>query len=178
MLRVPAPTIEQISQVLFDVANRESIELPPALVERISLSCVGNLRKALLMLEAMYVQKYVCLIRYPFAVDQTLPTTDWEQFINEIASSILRHQNPEMLHEIRTKLYQLLANCIPPEVVLKRLALSLLSGIDSALKPEIIKVAAEYEHRMRMGNKAIFHLEAFVAKVMSVYAQYLIDIGA
>ncbi len=28
------------------------------------------------------------------------------------------------------------------------------------------------EHRMQMGSKAIFHLEAFVAKFMSIYKRY------
>lgn len=29
------------------------------------------------------------------------------------------------------------------------------------------------EHRMQMGSKAIFHLEAFVAKFMSIYKRYV-----
>ena len=29
---------------------------------------------------------------------------------------------------------------------------------------------------MRIGSKAIFHLEAFCAKLMSVYAHYLLEI--
>ena len=34
---------------------------------------------------------------------------------------------------------------------------------------QVIEWAATYEHRLQEGQKAIFHLEAFVAKVMSVY---------
>jgi hypothetical protein len=30
------------------------------------------------------------------------------------------------------------------------------------------------EHRMQMGSKAIFHLEAFVAKFMSIYKRYVV----
>ncbi|GJN23065.1 hypothetical protein PR202_gb10682 [Eleusine coracana subsp. coracana] len=30
------------------------------------------------------------------------------------------------------------------------------------------------EHKMRLGSKAIFHLEAFVAKFMSVYKEFLV----
>jgi replication factor C subunit 3/5 len=37
------------------------------------------------------------------------------------------------------------------------------------LKMTFAQEAAFYEHRLRMGQKAIFHLEAFVAKIMSVY---------
>lgn len=35
--------------------------------------------------------------------------------------------------------------------------------------------AAFYEHRMVTGSKEIFHLEAFVAKFMSIYKQFLIN---
>ena len=43
---------------------------------------------------------------------------------------------------------------------------------DDALKPEVIKWAAFYEHRCKMGSKQIFHLEAFVAKYMRLYERY------
>ena len=33
--------------------------------------------------------------------------------------------------------------------------------------------AAEYEHRLHIGSKAIYHLEAFVAKFMSTYKRFL-----
>lgn len=44
---------------------------------------------------------------------------------------------------------------------------------DDALKPDVIKWAAFYEHRCKMGSKVIFHLEAFVAKYMRLYERYV-----
>ncbi len=35
--------------------------------------------------------------------------------------------------------------------------------------------AAFYEARMALGSKEIFHLEAFIAKFMSIYKQFLIN---
>jgi replication factor C subunit 3/5 len=58
MLRVPAPNAEEMTRVLLDTASRENIRLSDSLANRISKSCHGNLRKAILMLEAMYVQQY------------------------------------------------------------------------------------------------------------------------
>ncbi|VVA31402.1 PREDICTED: replication factor [Prunus dulcis] len=55
------------------------------------------------------------------------------------------------LYQVRQKLYELLLNCIPPEIILKRLLYELLKKLDAELKHE--------EHRMRLGQKAIFHLE-------------------
>lgn len=40
------------------------------------------------------------------------------------------------------------------------------------MKAEVVKWAAFYEHRVRMGTKVIFHLEAFVAKVMRVLEEW------
>lgn len=103
-------------------------------------------------------------------------------FIKDIAGSILRDQSPKKyqtfkhsLLDVRNKFYQLLANCIPADVIIKNLIFEILQHVDSQLKKEMIGIAADYEHRMRLGNKAIFHLEAFAAKIMSIYAQFLMD---
>jgi len=45
--------------------------------------------------------------------------------------------------------------------------------IDDSLKAEVVRWSAFYEHRIRMGSKVIFHLEAFVAKVMRIYEGYI-----
>lgn len=55
----------------------------------------------------------------------------------------------------------------------KGLLEELLKSCDGALKSEMSQIAAFYEHRMQQGNKAIYHLEAFVAKFMSIYKRYL-----
>jgi replication factor C subunit 3/5 len=43
------------------------------------------------------------------------------------------------------------------------------------LKADVIKWSAFYEHRIRMGTKVIFHLEAFVAKFMRIVEEYLMS---
>lgn len=54
-----------------------------------------------------------------------------------------------------------------------------MDRIDESLKPEIAKWAANYDHRLKLGNKPIYHLEAFVAKVMFVQVSLTLsfDIG-
>ena len=49
----------------------------------------------------------------------------------------------------------------------------LVVNCDADLKPEVTQMAAYYEHRLQLGSKAIFHLEAFVAKFMAVHKRYL-----
>lgn len=43
-----------------------------------------------------------------------------------------------------------------------------------AIKPEILKFAVMFEHRCKEGSKAIFHLEAFLARVMALYKGHMI----
>ena len=49
----------------------------------------------------------------------------------------------------------------------------LVKNCDGELKTQLIEFSAEYEHRLTKGNKAIFHLEAFVAKFMAVYMEFM-----
>ena len=58
-------------------------------------------------------------------------------------------------------------------VCLQGLLSELVTNCDGALKAEVTQMAAYYEHRLQLGNKAIFHLEAFVAKFMSIYKRFL-----
>ena len=49
----------------------------------------------------------------------------------------------------------------------------LAKNCDGELKTELCQIAAFYEHRLTKGNKAIYHLEAFVAKFMSTHMKFM-----
>ncbi|XP_073004875.1 replication factor C subunit 5 [Typha latifolia] len=167
-VRVNAPTEEQIIGVLEFIGKKEKLHLPVGLSARIAAQSNRNLRRAILFFETCRVQQY------PFTDNQVVPPLDWEQYVSEIASDIMKEQSPKRLFSVRGKLYELLVNCIPPEVILKKLLSELLKKLDSELKHEVCHWAAYYEHKMRLGAKPIFHIEAFVAKFMSIYKQFLI----
>ena len=80
-----------------------------------------------------------------------------------------------MILQCRAKLYDLLTHCIPATMVLKTLCWKLCENkqVDEVLKAEVVKWASFYEHRIRLGSKVIFHLEAFVAKFMRIFEGYL-----
>lgn len=80
---------------------------------------------------------------------------------------------PTQLLKVRGKLYELLANCIPPDLIMRSLVQDLLRKVPNGVKHESIHAAAAYECRMQGGSKPIFHLEAFIAKFMSVYKRHL-----
>jgi hypothetical protein len=57
--------------------------------------------------------------RYPFALDQVIPSPDWERYCASIVGDVVGEQSPKQLLVVRAKLYQLLINCIPASVIMK-----------------------------------------------------------
>ena len=120
-----------------------------------------------------------CKVQYgTLRADNHVQKTDWELYISQLAIEILKEQSPQKLLAAREKLYELLINCIPADVIIKTLALELCKTLDDSLKHEVIEWAAFYEHRICQGSKDIFHLEAFIAKFMAIYKRYLNELFA
>jgi replication factor C subunit 3/5 len=171
LVRVAAPTELEICDVLRKAGETEGLKVVQKLNERIARESGRNLRRALLMFEAVYAQ-----VPEPKEETPIMPP-DWEVLIGQIADDCIRQRDPEMILKVRAKLYDLLTHCIPATMVLKTLCWKLVEGVDDVLKPEIVKWAAFYEHRIKLGSKVIFHLEAFVAKFMKIFEEYLEGMG-
>lgn len=167
LVRIPAPTHEEIVTVLQNIAKKENCSLPMELAERISEKSNRNLRRAILLTEACRVNQY------PFTADQPVIDLDWEIYLKQTAQAILQEQTPKKLMEVRARLYELLTHCIPPDAIFVGLTKELVQNCDGELKTQLIGFAAEYEHRLTKGNKAIYHLEAFVAKFMAIYLEFV-----
>jgi len=166
-VRVPAPSHQDIATVITSVAKKEGCSLPTQLASRIAEKSGRNLRRAILMVEACKVAQY------PFSATQSIQELDWEVYLKETASQIVQEQSPRKLAEVRTRLYELIAHCIPPEVIFVGIQKELVKVCDGELKTELCQMAAFYEHRLQKGNKAIYHLEAFVAKFMAIYMKFM-----
>ena len=68
----------------------------------------------------------------------------------EIARDIFQEQSPKQLYQVRGKLYELLVNCLPPELILRKLALALVRTLDDEVRHKCIELAAAYEHRLQV----------------------------
>lgn len=168
-VRVPAPKREEIISILTTTSKKEGLNLPIQLANRITDKASGNLRRALLMLETCKIQVHP----KDFNADQPVQEPDWQEFIREIARKITHEQSKSKLIEVRNDLYELLTTGIPSDIIFQTLLSELVKNCDIILKTKIVALAAEYEHRMQQGNKAIFHLEAFVARYMSTYQEFM-----
>ena len=169
MIRIPAPQLSEISEVLISIAKKQGFSLPAQLALRIAESSRRNLRRAILQLESTKIRTY------PFTHDTPLVQPDWELFIDQIAQLIMKDQSAKQLLVIRGKLYELISHCIPATIILRFLVFALLRRVDAVLKVPVLDVAAFFDHRIQIGSKAIFHLEAFCAKFMAIYKQFFIQ---
>ncbi|PVV04624.1 hypothetical protein BB560_000875 [Smittium megazygosporum] len=170
IIRNTAPTNQEMIPILTKIAEKEGFQLSESVAMNIASKSDRNIRRAILMLESSYVTKY------PFSNDMELPLPDWEIIVADLAKSLLNAQSPTVVMNARKTLYDLLTHCIPPSMILKSLVSSLLDKVDDDIKPEIILQAAIYEERMNRGQKAIFHLEAFVTKFQALYKRFLMDL--
>ncbi|MCL4125582.1 UNVERIFIED_CONTAM: hypothetical protein GTU68_002832 [Idotea baltica] len=166
-IRIPAPSHEEIIGVLQMVSKKEGISLPQPLAENIAKKSNRNLRRALLSLEACKTQQY------PFSSSQEVVIPDWEIFLRKTANTIVQEQSPNSLFKVREMIYELLTHCIPADVIFKGLLKELVRNCDGALKCEVTKMAAYHEHRLQLGSKAIYHIEAFIAAFMSIYKKFM-----
>lgn len=168
-IRVAAPSVDEITTVLQAICKRENISLPSELAARIVEKSERNLRRAILMLEACKVQQY------PFTAQQDIVELDWQVFLRETANQIITEQSPAKLEKIRDRLYELLAQGVPPDVIFQGLVKELVKNCDMSIKAKTLEYATLYEHRMQNGAKHIFHLEAFVAQFMNIYKKFIAD---
>ena len=173
-IRIAAPSVDDICYAMKHVANKEEITLQDELCVSIARESSRNLRRALLMLETSRVNAGSKILKY----EQGVQKTDWELYITQLAAEITKEQSPQRLMAAREKLYELLINCIPANIIIKTLAMELMKNLDDELKHDVLEAAAFYEHRIALGSKDIFHLEAFIAKFMAIYKQYLNDLFA
>ncbi|KAK2742793.1 Replication factor C (RF-C) subunit [Myotisia sp. PD_48] len=171
LVRVAAPSEDDICKALTIAGKKEGWADTPGLNRRIAKDSGRNLRKALLMFESVHAQN-------DKVTDQTpIPPPDWEALISVIADEIMAERSPARILQVRARFYDLLTHCIPATTIIKTLAFKLVPQVDGPLKPEVIKWAAFYEHRIKIGSKVIFQLEAFVAKFMRILESYLLNLG-
>jgi replication factor C subunit 3/5 len=134
LMRVAAPNHEEMLTVLNHVAKRAGTSsLPEDVANEIITDANGNMRKAILVFEAMKMQSYARSITFSLgyrdlcglksrpdlSISQPIAKPDWETYCYKVADMIIQEQTPQRVMEVRTKLYELLSHCIPATVVLK-----------------------------------------------------------
>ncbi|KAK1866750.1 hypothetical protein I4F81_009265 [Pyropia yezoensis] len=174
-LRVPAATPTAVGELLAGVARREGVALPAAVAADLVTAAGGNARRAVLGLEVAAAA--AAATGTPLAPRHVV-RADWQVAADEAAAQMVRAQSPDSLLAVRAKLYDLLGHAVPADVVLRRLVAELLGRVDQEHAPAICLWAARFDHRLATGAKAVVHLEAFAARFMAIYKQFLTEQAA
>ncbi|CAG8437447.1 11111_t:CDS:10 [Scutellospora calospora] len=140
LIRVPLPSSDEISTSLQHIASNEGIHLSKTLADNIIRQSQRNPRKAILTFEVMATQNK------NLNNNTEIPKIDWEQVIDEIVNKIVKSQAVETLNTIRQKIYELQSHCVPPSLVLKKIALNLFTDkrVSSNAKLTIINSATYF----------------------------------
>jgi len=165
-VRIGAPSLEDVQNVLQKVATAEGVKLAPELSCKIAEKSGRDTRRALLLLEMLHTQASSATL----SKDISMPQEAWQMAIEKVAKKILQEQSPRMAMEVRGNVYELLLGCLPADFILKELLKKLLAELkNDVVKQKAIAAAAHFESTMRQGSKDIFHIEAFVLRFMSDY---------
>jgi len=169
-IRVPAPTQDEIVSVINSVADSERFKLPQGYAKKIAVQSKRNMRRALLMLQVAYMDT-------GGMIEDSTPIKNypWEVFIDNICNDITREQRPAVLNSARTRIYELITNCIPATIIMRRMTSRIMENTDDSLKSKIAYWAAYHETRMQLSSKKVPHIVAFVARVMKEISDWSIQ---
>ncbi|OAG30668.1 replication factor C subunit 3/5 [Nematocida sp. ERTm5] len=156
--RVPAPSDQDISSVISHISKKENISIPENTKQEIINMSNRNMRKAFSLLE-------LAVHKEPLAV------APWDVIIIEIIISIQNTPSVKALVETREKIYKLLNNQVPSTYIFETILQGLLKEEKRVkVAKSITEIASKYTARLCAGTKDMFHIEAFIANVMSLYA--------
>lgn len=116
-------------KVLAQTAKKEHLPLPPHVALLLAKISSGNLRRALLSLEALHTQdpdfssinpthSLLASGKQGQGDIDVVPRPDWEKYAAKAAEKVLGEQSPERLLEVRGMLYELLVHCIPAPLII------------------------------------------------------------
>jgi replication factor C subunit 3/5 len=170
-LRFPAPLPADIQKVLHQTAGLEGFELPAGFAEKLAVHSRGDLRHALVSLQAAKA------FEYPFKEDTVIHKLPWVLYIQKMVDDMVKSQTPATLLEIRNMIYDLLASCIPGDELMRELLKTILhhDQVARVLHLPIAQAAAQFTDTLQAGSKEAYHVEAFCASFMRVYKEHLVS---
>eukprot|EP00923_Selenidium_pygospionis_P023241 GHVN01040353.1.p1 GENE.GHVN01040353.1~~GHVN01040353.1.p1 ORF type:complete len:351 (+),score=29.68 GHVN01040353.1:83-1135(+) len=169
-IRVPGPTREEIGEVLQHVASQEKLEVRPDYLTQIAHASKRDLRRALIILENAAVSRFPSI--------ESISILPWEAECHRIVEILKKNQSPKTLLDLRENIYDLLLSCLNGDLILQTITLRMIEEFPDALKHGVLVAAAQYSHTMALGQKEVWHLEAFLAQCMSGYKRFIQSVQA
>lgn len=169
LVRMRGFSDSEMAAICESVLEKEGFLSEKEVIGEVCANSLGNCKRALCLLEVH------CFNRDPSNVKRARTDIagfrlDWEARIDAIVEMIKTSPSVETMVSIRKELYGLIVSHIPPSVILLEMMRGLCKGIGDVSK-SIAASALVYDERIRLGTKALYHLEAFAASSMCVLSQ-------
>ena len=158
-IRVPAISDAEAEDVIRNIIMKEGVDVDDSVIKESIQRSNGNLRVAILSIQASLTAGEGKLV------------PEWELAIESIIDSVVSCPYPTMILEVRKKLFALLANCVPPQIILESLLAHFRKakkGINDGKFFDAAYWAAVISKRLAVGSHPIIHLETFVARLMVI----------
>jgi replication factor C subunit 3/5 len=155
-VRIPAPTAESICQLLTSVADKEGHSITHAAAQAVVKENGRNLRRCLTGLQSFLTSPTKTM------------TAPWQNYVQALVDEISKDSSPATLLRCRGRVAEL-NSCVQFTVMLKYLLRVVLDRAEhDSDKCTIVAWAAECDARCCIGGEACIHIEAFIAKVMTL----------
>lgn len=168
-IRMPGFSQEASESICKRILSKENIYIDTQIIHEICASSVGNLRRALCLLEIHCFNCSVDGVKRK-KIDTPVLYLDWERQVESIVKMMKKEQSSQVLRKIRDDLYSLLGTCISPQDILLSLLRFLIEDANLKSYQHIVNYASIYDERLKLGTKGIVHLESFVASVLMLYS--------
>lgn len=171
--RLSAPNDDHIQTILEDICSKEQIKYLSCQLKQITHFSDRNVNTAVNLLQYIYLNTPEKLSN-----NETINFNDIievDNYLTEIMDILLEKKNPKVILQLRTKVQDLLVQCVEPIVILKKLFKRIFdhfenNSFDEKSKHYLVHILSKYENTLKLGSKPIYHIEGFLVSVLNLLA--------
>ena len=156
-LRMAAPENVEIRTMIDKILTAENVSIADQVIEQLISNSSRNMNIIL-----NYLQKVVTKYSNITVFDVNL-VDEIQRSIVQIVDLMVGGGELTVINDIRVILYDLLVHCVSPTEILRCIFKELVVNRRIELETvfNIIRISAEFDTSLRLGSKAMYHLEAF-----------------
>ena len=169
-IRIPCPTLKDMTSIIFDISCRENININDKQLYRIIKLADGDIKKAIFLLDL-------------FKARITQYELSWKNNLDQIVDIIIKFEssptasnfNGTQIQKIRELLYTIFTTNIHGNQIIIELMNKLLNKtqtLNPILVTIIVQIFGYYETRINKGKRSIIHLEALINSIFYHIMQY------
>ena len=162
-LRIPAPSKDEIKDILKNIKKSENVDISDKELSMIIEKHGKNVRECITCLQMTSLGNYNKRVYEP----------EYTGIFNTINSQIINEQTAKSLKELRNLFMELLIHGFRASYIIYKMTSDLIdsNSIKEEIKNKIVEAGCLYDVRAKNGTKDFIHLEAFAAEIMMFIAE-------